>query len=65
MKKGGWKEPTKDRHGEANIFEGAFKIIDARFVLHPQTLFRAFPIQVVVAVHHFFNLVGVYRASPP
>ncbi len=39
--------------GEANIFEGAFKTVDARS-LHPQTPFRAFPVQVVVAVHHFF-----------
>ena len=39
--------------GEANVFEGAFKRVDAR-ALHPQTPFRAFPVQVVVAVHHFF-----------
>ena len=40
--------------GEANIVKGAFKTVDARLVLHPQTPFRAFPVQVVVAVHHFF-----------
>jgi len=33
---------------EANIFESAFKIIDTRFVLHPQTPFCAFPLQVVM-----------------
>jgi hypothetical protein len=51
--------------GEANIAEGAFKTVNARLVLHPQTSFRAFHAQVVVAVHHFFYLVCVYRASPP
>ena len=51
--------------GEANIVEGAFKTLNARLVLHPQTPFRAFPVQVVIAVHHFFYLVCVYRGSPP
>jgi len=56
--------------GEANIFEGAFKTIDARFVLHPgvialsQTSFRAFPVEVVIAFHPFFYLICAYRASP-
>jgi hypothetical protein len=51
--------------GEANIVKGAFKTADARLVLHPQTPFRAFSVKVVIAVHHFFYLVCVYRASPP
>lgn len=51
--------------GEINIFEGAFETVDARLVLHPQTPFRAFPVQVVISVHHFFYLIYVYRGSPP
>jgi hypothetical protein len=49
--------------GEANIVEGAFKTVNARLVLHPQTPFRAFPVQVVIAVHHFFYLVCVSRIT--
>ena len=51
--------------GEANIFEGALETVNARLVLHTQTAFRAFPVQVVVAVHCFFYLVYVRNASPP
>ena len=51
--------------GEANVFEGALETVNARSVPHTQTAFRAFRVQVVVAVHCFFYLVYVHRASPP
>jgi hypothetical protein len=34
---------------EANIVEGAFKTVNARLLLHPQTAFRAFPVHVITA----------------
>ncbi|MGZ4865529.1 MAG: hypothetical protein ACXV5H_12340 [Halobacteriota archaeon] len=50
---------------EANFVEGVFKTVNARLVLHRQTPFRAFSVQAIIAVHHFFYLIGIHYDLPP